>query len=148
MVRPSLISVVKLSIIRARSARQNFGPCYFLLFLAVRRRSYCTLASNWESKAWKFNHTERKSYARTYPAGFYYSNIQSGNEQDNNKRRTHNYIKSHLRLRMVWPWPDQPDRFRHLWIVLLNQNVADSAQVICEYLLYAEYTHTIIVLSD
>lgn len=35
-----------------------------------------------------------------------------------------------------------------LKIVLLNQNVADTAQVICEYLLYAEYTHTIIVLSD
>ena len=34
-----------------------------LVFLAVRRRSHCTSASNWDSKAWKFSHTERKSYA-------------------------------------------------------------------------------------
>ena len=61
MVRPSLLmSVVKLLIIRAQSARQKFGPWYFL---AVRRRSHCTSASNWDSKAWKFSHTERKSYA-------------------------------------------------------------------------------------
>ena len=60
MVRPSLMSVVKLLVIRARSARQKFGPWYFL---AVRRRSHWTSASNWDSKAWKFSHTERKSYA-------------------------------------------------------------------------------------
>ena len=34
-----------------------------MVFLAVRRRSHCTSASNWESKAWKFSHTERKSHA-------------------------------------------------------------------------------------
>ena len=34
-----------------------------LVFLAVRRRSHCTSASNWDSKAWKFSHIERKSYA-------------------------------------------------------------------------------------
>ena len=34
-----------------------------LVFLAVRRPSHCTSASNWDSKAWKFSHTERKSYA-------------------------------------------------------------------------------------
>ena len=34
-----------------------------LVFLAVRRHSHCTSASNWDSNAWKFSHTERKSYA-------------------------------------------------------------------------------------
>ena len=62
------------------SHAKHTAKFWTLLFLAVRRRSYCTSASNWGSKAWKFNHTERKSYARTYPAGFYYSTIQSGNE--------------------------------------------------------------------
>ena len=46
-----------------------------LVFLAVRRRSHCTSASNWDSEAWKFSHTERKSYAcalyRYVPAKFY-----------------------------------------------------------------------------
>ena len=62
------MSVVKLSIIRARSMWQ----IWTLLFLDVRRHSHWTSASNWESKAWKFSHTERKSYAcaLTYPAGF------------------------------------------------------------------------------
>ena len=57
MVRPSLMSVVKLS--RAKRA----AKIWTLVFLAVRRRSHCTSASNWDSKAWKFIHTERKSYA-------------------------------------------------------------------------------------
>ena len=34
-----------------------------LLFLTVRSCSHYTSASNWESKAWKFSHTEHKSYA-------------------------------------------------------------------------------------
>ena len=46
-----------------------------LVFLAVRRRSHCTSASNWDSEAWKFSHTERKSYAWALywyvPAKFY-----------------------------------------------------------------------------
>ena len=35
------------------------------LFLAVRRCSHCTSASNWESKAWKFSHTEHITYVCT-----------------------------------------------------------------------------------
>ena len=90
MVRPSLM-VVKLLIIRARSARIINS---FLIFLAVRSLSHCTSASNWDSKAWKFSHTERKSYAcaliGTYPAEFYYSNLRP------HKRRTHtgNYVST------------------------------------------------------
>ena len=34
-----------------------------MVLLAVRKRSHCTSASNWNSKAWKFSHTEHKSYA-------------------------------------------------------------------------------------
>ena len=59
MVRPSLMSVVKLLIIRPRSVAKICS----LVFLAARRHSHCTSASNWDSKAWKFSHTERKSYA-------------------------------------------------------------------------------------
>ena len=76
--------------------------------LAVRRCSHCTSASSWESKAWKFSHAECKSYACTLtylPAGFYYSTIQSGN-------RTTHWNKH---IRMVCPWPDQPDRFQCLY---------------------------------
>ena len=36
-----------------------------LVFLAVRRRSHCTSASNLDSNAWKFSRTERKSCVRT-----------------------------------------------------------------------------------
>ena len=47
----SLMSVVKLLIIRAQSAAKIWA----LVLLAVRRRSHCASA--------KFSHTERKSYA-------------------------------------------------------------------------------------
>ena len=30
---------------------------------------------------------------------------------------------SQLRLRMVWPWPDQPDRFRRLCLVILDKEI-------------------------
>ena len=60
MVRPSLMSEVELLIIRAHSARPKIWTS---VFLAVRKFSHCTSASNWDSKAWKFSHTERKSYA-------------------------------------------------------------------------------------
>ena len=81
------MSVVKLLIIRARSAAKIWA----LVFLAVRRRYHCTSASNWDSKAWKFSHTERKSYAcalRYVPAKFYYSNSRP------HKCRTRNYVST------------------------------------------------------
>ena len=59
---------------------------------------------------WKFSHTERKSYACTYSAGFYYSN--SVWEQDHKKVKC--MIMSQLQLRMVRPLLDQPDQFQHL----------------------------------
>ena len=46
------------------SRAKRAAKIWTLVFLAVRRRSHCTSASNWDSKAWKFSHTERKSYAR------------------------------------------------------------------------------------
>ena len=45
------------------SRAKRAAKIWTLVFLAVRRRSHCTSASNWDSKAWKFSHTERKSYA-------------------------------------------------------------------------------------
>ena len=63
MVRPSLMSVVKLvNNSRAKRAAKIWTLLFFF-FLAVRRRSHSTSASNWDSKAWKFSRTERKSYA-------------------------------------------------------------------------------------
>ena len=76
----------------------------------MRRRSHCTSASNWDSKAWKFSHMNvslMRAHVGTYPAEFFYSNSRP------HKCRTRNYV-SQLRLRMVRPWPDQPDRFRGL----------------------------------
>ena len=57
----------------------------------MRRRYHCTSASNWDSKAWKFSHTERKSYVcalRYVPAKFYYSNSRP------HKCRTCNYVST------------------------------------------------------
>ena len=72
MVRPSLMSVVKLPIICARNTRQNLD-----LFLAVRRRAHFTSASNWELPllcSLSLTCTERMcTHLRLYPAGFYYS---------------------------------------------------------------------------
>ena len=56
----SLMSVVK-SVNNSHAKRA--AKIWTLVFLAVRRRSHCTSASNWDSKAWKFSHTECKSYA-------------------------------------------------------------------------------------
>ena len=45
------------------SRAKRAAKIWTFLFLAVRRRSHCTSASNWDSKAWKFSHIEPKSYA-------------------------------------------------------------------------------------
>ena len=54
------------------------------LFLAVRRCCHCSSASNCESKAWKFSHTECRSYmcTLTYVPCMpdFTTEIQSGNE--------------------------------------------------------------------
>ena len=73
------------------SRTKRAAKIWTLVFLAVRRRSHCTSASNWDSKAWKFSHTERKSYAcalRYVPAKFYYSNSRP------HKCRTRNYVST------------------------------------------------------
>ena len=83
-----------------------------LVFLAVRRCCNCTSASNWDSKAWKFSHTERKSYAcalRYVPCRILIQQFETS------YTNVEHVIMSQLRLRMVRPWPDQPDRFRRLW---------------------------------
>ena len=72
---------------RAKHATKNWT----LVFSVVKRHSHCTSASNWDYEAWKFSHTERKSYActlRFVPAKFYYSNSRP------HKCRTHNYVST------------------------------------------------------
>ena len=76
MVRPSLMSVVKLSIICARSMRHKFGPIF-----NSQEGSHFTSASNWELPllcSLSLACTERMCahlymLIRLYPAGFYYS---------------------------------------------------------------------------
>ena len=73
------------------SRAKRVAKIWTLVFLAVRRRSHCTSASNWDSKAWKFSHTERKSYAcalRYVPAKFYYSDSRP------HKCRSRNYVST------------------------------------------------------
>ena len=70
---------------------KRVAKIWTLVFLAVRRCSHWTSAPNWDSKAWKFSHTERKSYActlRYVPAKFYYSNLRP------HKCRTRNYVST------------------------------------------------------
>ena len=88
------------------SCAKRAAKIWTLVFLAVRRRSHCTSASNWDSKAWKFSHTEvslMRAHLGTYPAEFYYSNSRLYTNVEH-------VIMSQIRLRMVRPWPDQPDR--------------------------------------
>ena len=49
------------------------------------------------------------AHLRTYSAGFYYSNSFSLGTRPHKS-----ILLSQLRLRMVRPWPYQPDRFRRL----------------------------------
>ena len=73
------------------SRAKRVAKIWTLVFLAVRRRSHCTSAPNWDSKAWKFSHTERKCYAcalRYVPAKFYYNNSRP------HKCRTHTYVST------------------------------------------------------
>ena len=91
------------------SRASRASKIWTLVFLAVRRRSHCNSASNWDSKAWKFSHTERKSYA--CEVGTYLPNFTTAVRDHTNVERV---IMSQLWLRMVRPWPDQPDRFRRL----------------------------------
>ena len=51
------------------------------------------------------------AHLHMYPTRFYHSN--SVWEQDHTK--VEHIIMSQLQLRMVWPWPDQPDQFQGLW---------------------------------
>ena len=79
-----------------KSHAKRTAKVWTLVFLAVRKCSHCTSASNWDSKAWKFSHAELKSYAcalRYVPAKFYYSNSRP------HKRRTRK-----LCLNFGWEW--------------------------------------------
>ena len=60
MVRPSLILVVKVLIIRAQSARQNFGPSYLvvrgaLIALQLQTESYYYFATLYLARNLKFD---------------------------------------------------------------------------------------------
>ena len=94
-----------------------------LAFLAVRRRYHCTSASNWDSKAWKFSHTERKSYAcalRYVPAKFYYSNSRP------HKCRTRNYVSTSAENGPAMAGPAGPVPAPMLSLTMLPITVAVS----------------------
>ena len=74
MVRPSLMSVVKLLIISARSARQKFGPWYF------QQRGGALIALQLQTGILRpgslviLNVSLMRVHLGTYPTEFYYSN--------------------------------------------------------------------------
>ena len=71
------------------SRAKRSAKIWTLVFFAVRRRSHCTSALKWDSKAWKFSHTEvslMRAHLGTYPAEFYYSKSRP------HKCRTRNYF--------------------------------------------------------
>ena len=85
-----------------------------LVFLAVRRRSHCTSASNWDSKAWKFSHTEvslMRAHLGTYPAEFYYSNSRL------HKCRTHNYVSTSAENGPAMAGPVPAPMFKRGWLL-------------------------------
>ena len=96
------------------SRAKRAAKIWTLVFLAVRRHSHCTSASNWDSKAWKFSHTERKSYACALR---YVRTLATFNTRIRDYTNVEHVIMSQLWLRMVRPWPDQPDRFRCLCVI-------------------------------
>ena len=110
MVRPSLMSVVKLPIICAQSALQNFGPSYFSC-------QEDTSASLWELPLLcSLSLAILKPYAcaRTYvPFRILLQQFSLGT-RPHKLTKVECIIMSQLRLKKVWPWPDQPDWFRRL----------------------------------
>ena len=85
-----------------------------LVFLAVRRCSHCTSASNLDYNAWKLV-ILNISLMRAH-LGTYLPNFTTAIQDHTNVERV---IMFQLRLRTVRPWPDQPDqpdRFQRLCI--------------------------------
>ena len=82
-----------------------------MVFLAVRKRSHCTLAL-WDSRILRPGSLVilNVSLMRAH-LGTYLPNFTTAIREHTNVERV---IMSQLRLRMVRPWPDQPDRFRRL----------------------------------
>ena len=70
------------------SRAKRAAKIWTLVFLAVRRRSHCTSASNLDSKAWKFIVILMSAHLGTYPAKFFFSNSRP------HKCRTRNYVTS------------------------------------------------------
>ena len=66
-----------------------------------------------QCKAWKFSHTEHKSYACALRYVPYRILLR---EFDRDYTNVEHIIMSQLWLRMDQPWPDQLDWFRRLWI--------------------------------
>ena len=98
------------------SRAKRAAKIWTLVFLAVRRRSHCTSASNWDSKVWKFSHTERKSYVcalRYAPAKFYYSNSRP------HKCRTCNYVSTSAENGLAMAGPAGPVP-APMWLLLQN----------------------------
>ena len=94
------------------SRAKRVAKIWTLVFLAVRRRSHCTSASNWDSRILRPGSLVilNVSLMRAH-LGAYLPNFTTAIGDHTNVERV---IMSQLRLRMVRPWPDQPDRFRRL----------------------------------
>ena len=114
MVRPS---VVNLLIIRSHSLLQNLDLAIFSsqealsLHFSFKLEVTINLLSPTGSLAILV--FCMRTYARTLPD--FTTTVQSLETRPHKVKRI---IMSQLWLRMVRPWPDQPDRFRHLCVIL------------------------------
>ena len=104
MVRPSLMSVVKLSIICARSAPQNFGPSYFQL--SGRHFSFKLLLC---SLSLAVLNVSLYACARTYvPFRILLQQFILATRP--HKSQSNAQFMSQLRLKMVRPWHGRTSR--------------------------------------
>ena len=111
-----------------------------ILDLAIFSCQEGTSASNWKLPLlWPFslavlNVSLMCAHLCTYPAKFYYSS--SVWEWDQTK--VERIIMSQHRLKMVQPWPDQPDRFWFLWLYAETVQCMSNAGSVLEIKLCCE----------
>ena len=96
-----------------------------LIFLAVRRRYHCTSASNWIIRPGSL--VILNVSLMCAHLGTYLPNFTTAIQDHTNVEHV---IMSQLRLRMIRPWPDQPDRFRRsctkCWLKMFQDSEFDD----------------------
>ena len=102
MVRPSLVSVVTLLIIRARSARQNLNHIIFSSEEALSIALQLQIGIVRPESLVILNVSLMRAHLGTYPAEFYYSNSRP------HKCRTRNYVSTSAENGLAMAGPAGP----------------------------------------